>query len=222
MKKIIALAVVLVLTLGVFSACAVQNKIDDVKIKDETKTMEKGEGSMMEVDKNNLSEIWLAGGCFWGVEEYFSRIDGVNDVVSGYANGNTEMPSYQEVIRGSGHAETVYVQYDPKVIDLQTLLTYYFRIINPTILNQQGNDIGIQYRTGIYYKDKHDLSVIDKMMEHEQTKFDKSIVVEVLPLEGFYEAEDYHQDYLVKNPNGYCHVDFRHLDDPIEDIPDSE
>lgn len=155
-----------------------------------------------------MKQIYLAGGCFWGVEEYFSRIEGVVDTEVGYANGKKMNPTYEQVCTGlTGHAETTYVKYDEKVISLEELLNRFFRIINPTILNRQGNDIGNQYRTGIYYTDFNDLEVINKVVAQEQKKYDKPIVTEVKELAFFYYAEDYHQDYLKKNPGGYCHVD---------------
>lgn len=157
----------------------------------------------------NVSTIYLAGGCFWGVEAYMERIDGVLDAVSGYANGSPNLPnpSYEEVIRGSGHAETVKVTYDADKVDLDTLLQYYFRIIDPTSINKQGNDRGIQYRTGIYYVNTQDKAVIDKALNTLQDKYQQKIAVENLPLSNFSMAENYHQDYLTKNPDGYCHVD---------------
>ena len=156
----------------------------------------------------NVREIYLAGGCFWGVEAYMDRIDGVIDAISGYANGKTGNPSYEDVIyRGSGHAETVKVSYDASLISLDELLIYYFAIIDPTSLDKQGNDIGTQYRTGIYYVDPDDRQVIDRRIQNEQKSHSKPIVVEVEPLVHFYDAEDYHQDYLDKNPTGYCHID---------------
>ena len=159
-------------------------------------------------EPNSLEEIYLAGGCFWGVEAYMAKIYGVYDVTSGYANGSTENPSYEDVIyRDSGHAETVHVLYDPEQVDLRTLLKYYFKVIDPTSLNKQGNDRGVQYRTGIYYVDRTDLEVIETVIKEEQTKYSDPILVEVEPLVHYYLAEDYHQDYLIKNPNGYCHID---------------
>lgn len=164
--------------------------------------------------EENLKTIWLAGGCFWGLEKYFELVPGVADAVSGYANGSIENPTYDQVIRGSGHAETVQVKYDPSLISLDEILNYFFRVINPTILNQQGADIGIQYRTGIYYTDEeNELPVIEKAVELEQMDHRAQIVTEVLPLEHFYPAEEYHQDYLTKNPNGYCHINFDKLSD---------
>lgn len=177
----------------------------------------------MPVDWNEdqMREIYLAGGCFWGVEAYMEKIAGVYDVTSGYANGNTENPSYEEVIyNGTGHAETVHVTYDASKVDLTTLLLYYFKVIDPTSLNKQGNDRGTQYRTGIYYTDDGDVQTIQNVIAEEQKKYDKTFVVEVMPLENYALAEDYHQDYLAKNPNGYCHIDLSLADDPIINMAD--
>lgn len=158
--------------------------------------------------KDDLKKIYLAGGCFWGVEEYMQRIYGVYDAVSGYANGKVNNPSYKTVSSGkSGYAETVEVTYDSKKIKLEDLLNHYFKIIDPTSLNKQGNDRGSQYRTGIYYVDDSDKEVIDKVMNFQAKKYSEKIVVENMKLKNFTVAEDYHQDYLKKNPNGYCHID---------------
>lgn len=154
-----------------------------------------------------MKEIYLAGGCFWGVEEYFSRIDGVVETNVGYANGHKENPSYEQVCTGTtGHAETTYIKYDDHV-SLREILKKFFRIINPTLLNRQGGDIGNQYRTGIYYIDESDKDIITEIMEEEQKKYKVPIVTEVLPLSSYYPAEEYHQKYLKKNPGGYCHID---------------
>ena len=170
------------------------------------------EGVSFEV--NNLKEIYLAGGCFWGLEAYMSRIYGVYEVTSGYANGKTENPKYEDLIyNDSGHAETVHVRYDPSKVTLKTLLDYYFKVIDPTSVNKQGNDSGDQYRTGIYYENEADLSTIQKKMDEVAEKFSKPIVVEVTPLTQYYMAEEYHQDYLEKNPNGYCHIDINLVKD---------
>jgi peptide methionine sulfoxide reductase msrA/msrB len=167
-------------------------------------------------DGASIQTLYFAGGCFWGVEEYFQRLDGVIDAVSGYANGNTENPTYREVIyNGTGHAETVMVTYDESVISVETLIGYFLKIIDPTSVDKQGNDIGNQYRTGIYYIRETDEAVISNLLDLEQLKFKKPIVVENVPLDNFYEAEEYHQDYLQKNPNGYCHVDFGHLEEEV-------
>ena len=164
-----------------------------------------------------VNTIYLAGGCFWGVEEYFERVDGIVDAVSGYANGNTENPSYEDVIyKNTGHAETVEVKYDPDRIDLAEVLLYFFKVVDPTSLNKQGNDVGDQYRSGIYYADESQIEVIEKVIALEQKDYKKDIVVEVLPIENFYLAEDYHQDYLKKNPSGYCHINLKEAETGVE------
>lgn len=155
-----------------------------------------------------MKTIYLAGGCFWGVEEYFSRIEGIVDTDVGYANGKKISPTYEQVCTGlTGHAETVYIKYNDSILPLESLLERFFRIIDPTLLNRQGGDIGNQYRTGIYYVDFDDLEIIKKVIEKEQLKYKDPIVTEVKELAFFYYAEDYHQDYLKKNPGGYCHID---------------
>ncbi|MGO4999289.1 bifunctional peptide-methionine (S)-S-oxide reductase MsrA/peptide-methionine (R)-S-oxide reductase MsrB [Oceanisphaera sp. W20_SRM_FM3] len=165
----------------------------------------------------NTRTIYLAGGCFWGVEAYMERINGVVDAVSGYANGGLPNPSYEQVIGGSGHAETVKVTYNADKTNLETLLKYYFRVIDPTSLNKQGNDRGVQYRSGIYYTEAADQAVIEAEINEQQGKYKQKIVVENQTLDNFYLAEMYHQDYLAKNPNGYCHVDLSLADDQLAD-----
>ncbi|MCL2093835.1 MAG: peptide-methionine (S)-S-oxide reductase MsrA [Treponema sp.] len=156
----------------------------------------------------STSTIYLAGGCFWGVQEYFSRIPGVTQTKTGYANGSTANPSYEDVCyRGTGHAETIQVQYDPSLLGMETLLDHYFSIIDPFVLNRQGPDRGTQYRTGVYYETEEDLPLLEELFQKEQAKHDRKILVELLPLTHFYPAEEQHQDYLKKNPKGYCHVD---------------
>ncbi|NFM79069.1 peptide-methionine (S)-S-oxide reductase MsrA [Clostridium botulinum] len=157
-----------------------------------------------------MKEIVLAGGCFWGVEEYMSRIKGIVETKVGYANGIKENPNYEEVCSGTtGHAEACYIKYDESIISLEELLNKFWSIIDPTVLNKQGNDRGTQYRTGIFYLDQKDLNVIIKNKSQEQKNYRKPIVTEVELLKCFYEAEEYHQKYLKKNPGGYCHI---HLD----------
>lgn len=164
--------------------------------------------------KNSITEIWLAGGCFWGVQAFLSRLPGVIHTEVGYANGNTQNPTYEDVCRKStGHAETVYVKFDKNKIAMEKLLDYFFRIIDPTLLNRQGNDIGIQYRTGIYYKNPEDRENIESYINGKQASYKGKILTEVLPLDNFYKAEDYHQEYLDKNPNGYCHIDLSILNE---------
>lgn len=156
---------------------------------------------------HNLKEIYLAGGCFWGTEKYLSNIYGIVKTDVGYANGNTEYPTYEEVCHNNtGHAETVRVFYDPTKVRLEFILSLYYEVIDPTSVNRQGGDIGTQYRTGIYYVDEADLPIIMRSIQDLQTHYDKPIVIEVLPLKNYYPAEEYHQKYLDKNPNGYCHI----------------
>jgi peptide methionine sulfoxide reductase msrA/msrB len=155
---------------------------------------------------SRYKEIYLAGGCFWGTQAYFDRMMGVVYTNVGYANGLSAETDYYSIDK-TGHSEAVYVVYDPEVLSLETLLTYYYGIIDPTILNRQGNDVGTQYRTGIYYVDEEDLATIQKVTKEEQGKYRDPIVTEIEPLKNYVVAEEYHQDYLVKNPWGYCHVD---------------
>ncbi len=152
-----------------------------------------------------MKKIYLAAGCFWGAQAYFKKIDGVVNTKVGYANGKTEDTDYTRV-SNTDHAETLMVEYDEKRISLRKILLHYFRIIDPTSVNRQGEDVGRQYRTGIYYTDENDKDMIDNVYRYYEDKFG-GIVVEVKPLQNFILAEDYHQDYLDKNPNGYCHVD---------------
>ena len=154
-----------------------------------------------------MSEIYLAGGCFWGTEKYIASIRGVQSTEVGYANGMTLNPSYEEVCsKDTGHAETVHVVYDPTIVPLEFLLELYYEAINPTSLNRQGGDHGVQYRTGIYYVDDKDRLVIESSIAKLQKRFDKPIAIEVKQLENFSLAEEYHQKYLDKNPTGYCHI----------------
>jgi len=154
-----------------------------------------------------MKEIYLAGGCFWGTEHSLKLIDGVENTQVGYANGNKANPTYKEVCSGSTHAaETVKVEYDAGKVDLPFLIDLYFKIIDPTSVNRQGEDEGEQYRTGIYFTDANDEPVIRQTVEMLAKNYSKPLAVEVLPLQNFYDAEEYHQDYLDKNPQGYCHV----------------
>ena len=155
-----------------------------------------------------MKEIYLAGGCFWGVEEYISRIECVVDTEVGYANGRRENPSYEQVCTGTtGHTETTYVKFDEDLISLEELLSKFWHIIDPTVLNRQGPDRGSQYRTGIYYVDEDDKTVIYKTLEEQKQRYNEPIVTEIESLKSFFKAEEYHQDYLKKNPGGYCHID---------------
>jgi methionine-S-sulfoxide reductase len=160
-------------------------------------------------------EIYLAGGCFWGVQAYMNRIKGVIETEVGYANGETENPSYYD-IKKTGHAETVKVIFDDEIISLKKLLDLFFKVIDPTISNRQGHDIGTQYRTGIYFTDNSDKQVIESFIKEKQKEYKNKIVTEVCELDGFYTAEEYHQDYLKKNPKGYCHIDLNSMPEEIE------
>jgi methionine-R-sulfoxide reductase/methionine-S-sulfoxide reductase len=156
---------------------------------------------------DHKKEIYLAGGCFWGMEKYLANIPGVIKTETGYANGKTENPTYEEVCRhDTGHAEAVHLVYDASVISLQGLLHLFYKVIDPTSLNRQGNDMGTQYRTGIYYTDRDDLPVIERSLELLQQENKKPVVIEARPLDNYYPAEEYHQKYLDKNPGGYCHI----------------
>lgn|SRR5690554_348867 len=150
----------------------------------------------------------LAGGCFWGVEAYYQKLKGIVTTNVGYANGNIENPTYEQVCSGvATHAEVVEVIYNSNEITLEKVLEHFFRMINPFSLNKQGNDIGIQYRSGLYYENNDDKKIIEEFIKKEQIKYNKKIVVEVEELQNYYLAENYHQDYLLKNPTGYCHID---------------
>jgi peptide methionine sulfoxide reductase msrA/msrB len=154
-----------------------------------------------------MKTIYLAGGCFWGVEKYLSLIPGVGSTEVGYANGRTENPSYEDVCRSdTGHAETVRVEYDPSKISLTFLLDRFYEVIDPLAFNRQGGDEGVQYRTGIYYQDNADSEIILGSVALLQESYDKPVMIEVKPLEHFYPAEEYHRKYLDKNPGGYCHI----------------
>ena len=168
-----------------------------------------------------MAEIYLAGGCFWGLEEYFSRISGVLQTSVGYANGQVETTNYQ-LIKETDHAETVQVVYDEKVVSLREILLYYFRVIDPLSVNQQGNDRGRQYRTGIYYLEEADLPTINTVVREQELLIGRKIAVEVEKLRHYILAEDYHQDYLKKNPGGYCHIDVRDAEKPLIDAADYE
>lgn len=163
-----------------------------------------------------MAEIYLAGGCFWGLEEYFSRIPGVEQTTVGYANGQVETTNYQ-LIKKTDHAETVQVIYDPDKITLRAILLYYFRVIDPLSVNKQGNDRGRQYRTSVYYTNEADREVIAQVFAEEEKQLGRKIAVELEPLRHYILAEDYHQDYLKKNPGGYCHIDVTDAEQPLID-----
>lgn len=154
-----------------------------------------------------MKEIYLAGGCFWGTEHYFKQIDGVLETETGFANGNTENPTYEEVYTDTtGYAETVKVVYDETKVSLGFLIDMFFHAIDPTLLNRQGHDEGTRYRTGVYYTDEVELPVIKRVFEEKQKLYTQPIVTEIASLRNFFPADEYHQDYLDKHPDGYCHL----------------
>lgn len=152
--------------------------------------------------------IYLAGGCFWGVQGYFDQLKGVIESQVGYANSQVESPTYKQVCSGATNAvETLKLTFDEKILSLEEVLARFFSVIDPFALNYQGNDIGTQYRSGIYTQDSKMLEAIQKFVESYQKKLPRTIVTEVGELNNFYAAEPYHQKYLMKNPQGYCHID---------------
>ena len=163
-----------------------------------------------------MAEIYLAGGCFWGLEEYFSRIEGLEETTVGYANGQVETTNYQ-LIHQTDHAETVHLIYDEKRISLREILLYYFRVIDPLSVNKQGNDVGRQYRTGVYFTNQVDKTVIEQIFAEQEKQLGQKIAVELEPLRHYVLAEDYHQDYLKKNPGGYCHINVNDAYQPLVD-----
>lgn len=154
-----------------------------------------------------MKTIYLAGGCFWGTEHYISQFEGVAETTVGYANGNVPDPAYELVYTDqTGHVECVKVTYDNEVISLATLCRLFFRSIDPLLLNRQGGDIGTRYRTGIYWTDEEDKVIVEEVYAEIQDGYTSPLAVEKAELSCFYSAEEYHQKYLVKNPEGYCHL----------------
>jgi len=171
----------------------------------------------MSVEKNKLETATFAGGCFWGLEHYFKQILGVVDVKVGYAGGDTANPTYKHVVTGkTGHAESIQILFDPQKISYTILLKHFFRIHEPTSLNRQGNDYGTQYRSAIFYHSESQLKNIQALLPEIQKKHSKKIVTQIIPAGKFYLAEEYHQDYLTKNPGGYCHIDMGLLKIPLD------
>lgn len=155
----------------------------------------------------NERVIYLAGGCYWGTEHFMKQIDGVIDTTVGFANGNCENPTYEQVCQHTtGFAETVKVVYDADKVSLPFFLDLYYKIIDPTAVNHQGEDFGDQYRTGVYYTDEAERPVIEASIKDLSQYYEAPIAIEVLPLRNYYPAHEAHQDYLDKNPKGYCHV----------------
>ena len=157
----------------------------------------------------STKSIIFGGGCFWGVQHYFKKVRGVLNTAVGYTAGDYKNPTYQQVCTGkTGHTEVCKVDYDNSKTNLNILLEHFFFIIDPTVLNRQGNDVGTQYRTGIYYYDEEDYKIVQNYIDSIRDNYKEPIVVEVKPASDFWDAEDYHQDYLDLNPGGYCHIGF--------------
>lgn len=154
-----------------------------------------------------MGVIYFAGGCFWGTQYYISLFEGVLETKVGYANGKVENPTYRQVYTDqTGHAECVKVVYDADVVSLATLCRLFFRSIDPLLKNRQGEDCGTRYRTGIYWVNESDAAIVNDIFSEIQLKYNEPLAVEMSPLECFYTGEEYHQQYLVKNPDGYCHL----------------
>lgn len=156
-----------------------------------------------------MQEIYLAGGCFWGTEHFFKQVQGVTFTETGFANGNCDLPSptYEQVYTDTtGYAEAVRVQFDDSVVSLTFLIRMFFAAIDPLALNQQGHDVGTRYRTGVYYTSLEQKAIIQEVFAEEQSKFNEPLQVELLPLRNYFPADEYHQDYLTKHPDGYCHL----------------
>lgn len=160
--------------------------------------------------KNDLQQATLAGGCFWCIEGAFSQVKGIHSAISGYMGGHIENPTYDDICTGnSGHAEVVQLSFDTNEITYQEIIKIFFTLHNPTQLNRQGNDIGTQYRSAIFYHDDAQQSIAKKIIEEmtEVKIFDQAIVTQVCPAEHFYTGEEYHQGYASSNPqNQYCQV----------------
>jgi peptide methionine sulfoxide reductase msrA/msrB len=175
--------------------------------KAKVQTTENNKQKETDMEGKNIKEIYFAGGCFWGTEHLFQLIRGVVGTEVGYANGKIENPTYEQVVsHTTGFTEAVKVKYDADEVNLPLLIDVFFKSIDPTTLNRQGNDIGDNYRTGIYTTDGEAEEIVKTEVAKLAKNYDKPVVVETIPLQNFYKAEDYHQDYLVKNPGGYCHI----------------
>lgn len=199
MKKIYIIMAGIILTVLLMNITGFTNNSDS------NNTEKKQELVGYQKDKHT---IYFAGGCFWGTEHFFKQVRGVISTEVGYANGHVENPSYRQVTTGkTGFTETVKVVYDPKILGLDMLMDLYLKTIDPTSLNKQGNDIGTQYRTGVYFTDPKDEAIINSKLQDIAKNYSSKIQVEVSKIQNFYDAEGYHQDYLDKNPNGYCHID---------------
>lgn len=197
MRTTLLATIALTLSIGFFSCKAdTKQNITDIN------------GTINKNDYMKLDTIYLAGGCFWGTEHFLSLVPGVVNTEVGYANSNIPNPTYQQVCSGhTGAAETVEVTYNPDTVSLGYLLSLYYMTIDPTSVNRQGNDRGTQYRTGIYYTNEAQKKIVENSLVELQSRIGRPIAIETRLIRNFYPAEDYHQDYLDKNPGGYCHID---------------
>lgn len=201
MKNIITL-LAFILGIGIFAATPFSCSKSKAKNTDENQKKETN------MEGKNIKEIYFAGGCFWGTEHLFQLVRGVVATEVGYANGKIKNPTYEQVIsHTTGFTETVKVKYDADEVDLPLLINLFFKSIDPTTLNRQGNDMGDNYRSGIYSTDKDAELIVKTEVAKLAKNYKKPVVVETIPLKNFYKAEDYHQDYLDKNPGGYCHIE---------------
>ncbi len=205
--------IIYVLMLGIFLSLTISCKRDssslakDIKSELEYIALVNKDMKYEDFSTDKYDTIILAGGCFWGVEKYFQYIDGVVFTDVGYVNSKTANPTYKDVTSGTSDAsEGVRIVYDPKVVSLDFILGMYIKVIDPTSLNKQGNDVGRQYRTGIYYDSDREKKITEKFIKKISKDYKDSIAIEVMPVNNYHKAEDYHQDYLDKNPNGYCHI----------------
>ena len=195
------------------SACSAEAAVQESpKPTAQHQSTDMNEEVVMDRSDETKNVIYLAGGCFWGMEKLMQSIPGVISAVSGYANGSGEADAnYQTVCTGStGFRETVKVEYDPEKVSLDALLLAYFYVIDPTVENRQGNDVGSQYQTGVYYADDLAKDAVERIAAIESARAE-NFAVEIGPLKNFFPAEEYHQDYLDKNPNGYCHIPFEEI-----------
>jgi methionine-S-sulfoxide reductase len=153
-----------------------------------------------------MKTMILAGGCFWGMEAYYSRLKGITATTVGYTDGPTEHPTYREVCQSIGHVEAIHLTYDESVLSLEKILEHFVRIVDVTQVNRQMHDVGIQYRNAVFFTDPGDEAPIRTYLESYQKKIGRPIATYVKAATPFYPAEEYHQQYLEKNPGGYCHI----------------
>lgn len=207
MKIIYMLMLVMLLSLTISCKRDSSSLANDLKSELEYTALVNKDMKYEDFSADKYDTIILAGGCFWGVEKYFQYIDGVVFTDVGYVNSKTDNPSYKDVTSGTSDAsEGVRIVYDPKKVSLDFILDMYVKVVDPTSLNKQGNDRGRQYRTGIYYDSDAEKKTVEKFIKKISKDYKEPIAIEVMPVTNYYVAEDYHQDYLDKNPTGYCHI----------------